>query len=486
MKPTADRYYIKTLGCKANLYDSQLIETELQKRGWAPAADEDHPDIRLMIVNSCTVTNEAERQSRKAAEKLARHSQARIVMTGCSAEADPEALTAVPGLHYIIGNRDKPTLVDRVLKAIEDPLPESGAAKAKILGRAQGYTEMVSRHPIDREWPLPDSLFDLPSEKVSRRTRAFLKVQEGCNSFCTFCVIPYGRGPSRSLPLQEVLNRVNELVAQGAQETLLTGTNLGDYGADQGGPSQIENLCEEILLKTPIKRLRLTSLDPSEISPRLIELMKAHQPRFSAHFHVSLQSPHSQILKLMKRQYRHEEVVRCLQALQAASSEIGRGVFVGMDVITGFPGETDEIFEESFQMLKGLSWSRLHVFPYSERSGTPATRLPGAVEQSVRKQRARRLMALSLERMRTHYLNEKREVLGPVLIERPVKGPTPDGAWVSAYTDHYIRCLVQLESVEQARALNNQWVSVKPQKVWIDEPASDVAWLCSVSNQKTH
>lgn len=476
MEDGRGRYFVKTLGCKANLYDSQLIESELQRRGWQPAETEDHPDVKLVVVNSCTVTDEADRQSRKAAQRALRHSpKARVVMTGCSAEAHPESLKSVKGVHYIVGNRDKPRLVQEVLSALEKG-KNTRPSEALILGSAMGYPELLSRHPVDREWPLPEELFEPLGQLNNGRTRSFLKVQEGCNSFCTFCIIPYGRGPSRSLPLQPVISRVRALVDQGAQEITLTGTNLGDYGVDWAGNPQIEILCESILTQTSLPRLRLTSLDPTEISESLLALIEAHSPRFCAHLHVSLQSPHSKILRLMKRRYSSSDVERCLRAIETLAQALDKSVFVGMDVITGFPGESDSDFIQTVALLRDLPWSRLHVFPYSERTGTPATRLGQSVPLSVRKERARELMELSLLKLKSHYQASQRAVLGPVLFEGVVRGPTQDNLWVSGYTDHYLRCLVPVRDQAQALRLKNVWHAVTPQSVWVDEAHSDVSY----------
>ena len=422
----AQKYVVRTLGCKANLYDSQLIEAELQKRGWTPAHDPNSPDVGLYIVNSCTVTDEADRQSRKMAARLGRDNpDARVVITGCSAEVDPERLAASRGIDYVVGNRDKPKLVEIVLEKIRkaaelraseagdrDAGTGNGAALAgangaiagvrrgEVLGVAQGYREMTSRHPIDREWPATESAFSgsLDESSSSHRTRAFLKIQDGCNAFCTYCVIPYGRGPSRSISIPDVISQVKNLASQGVREVVITGINIGDYGTDWSEGMQVEQLFEAILGETELPRLRVSSLDPSEITPGLMKLVEK-DPRFCPHFHVSLQSPHPRILRLMKRKYSEKEVRECLTKISELAAPAG-GVFVGMDLITGFPGETDEEFEWTVKALEELPWSRLHVFPYSERSGTPATRLPGSVPPAVRAVRAEKLRALSLERLK--------------------------------------------------------------------------------------
>lgn len=465
----SDSYIVKTLGCKANLYDSQLIEAELQKRGWKPSTDAN--SSRLCIVNSCTVTDEADRQSRKMAARLARDNPAaKVVVTGCGAEVDPERMAGSKGIHYVIGNRDKPELVDLILKQLEKDAGTEPSELGKVLGGARGYQEMLSRHPMDRDWYLEEGFVTPPVhlDGQSGKTRSFLKIQEGCNSFCTYCIIPYGRGPSRSIKPGEVVRQIRELVAQGVQEVVITGTNIGDYGADWAPENsemseQLVELFRDILNHTELKRLRVSSLDPVEITPELLDLMREN-PRFCAHFHVSLQSPHSKILRLMKRKYASAEVVKCLRAIQSVGEARGipGGVFVGMDVITGFPGETDEDFEESYRMLEDLPWTRLHVFPFSERTGTPATRLPGSVPQHIRVERARKLGALSLSRLKAHYetVLASREPLKNILLERNGGG----------YTDNYLRVMLETSEAE------NTLVSAMPANVVVDEAAGEVAF----------
>ena len=472
---TPRRYLLKTLGCKANLYDSQLIEAELQKRGWVPAAP-DAEDADLCIVNSCTVTNEADQQSRKMAKRLSRDNPtAKVVMTGCSAEVDPGKLATAKGIDFVVSNRDKPRLMDLVLEALTTDA-------AGVLGKAVGYGEMLSRHPIDREWPATESAFQAPpvglESGASHRTRAFLKIQDGCNSFCTYCVIPYGRGPSRSLKIPEVVAQVNALVAQGVREVVITGINIGDYGMDWCGKLALTELFEAIFAKTALERLRVSSLDPSEIDDGLIALMR-REPRFCPHFHVSLQSPHSRILRLMKRKYGNAEVESCLEKI----SRIPGGAFVGMDVITGFPGETEEEFEETRAMLSRLPWSRLHVFPYSEREGTPATRLPSSVKPEERARRARILRELSLERMREQSAallkscRDNARAFENILVESPTRGPDGTDHWYSGYTRDYRRVLIKAPASGQS--LTNQLVTAHPESLIVDSASGEVGFVAT-------
>jgi threonylcarbamoyladenosine tRNA methylthiotransferase MtaB len=469
------RYLVKTLGCKANLYDSQRIEAELQNRGWLPSDGETPPT--LCVVNSCTVTDEADRQSRKLAARLSRDNpNAAVVVTGCAAEVDPERIASSKGVHYVIGNRDKPELVELILRKLETHRP--GVA-GEVLGVAENYSEMISRHPMDRDWPVVGSEWD--SSEIhgeSARTRAFLKIQEGCNAFCTYCIIPYGRGPSRSLRPREVIAQVRELVEKGIREVVITGTNIGDYGVDWSTDGsfapQLTALLKQILKETSLERLRVSSLDPTEITDEMLEFM-ASEPRFCSHFHVSLQSPHSRILKLMKRKYAFEQVESCLTKIAKLPAPVG-GVFVGMDVITGFPGESEAEFEWGFEALRALPWTRLHVFPYSERAGTPATRLPNSVPQEARVHRARRLNELGLERMKAVYekaLADCRrggQALDGILLERVKQG-------MGGYTSNYLRVVIPGETQGNRGFV----ISAVPNGVLVDSQNGDVSLTAKIA-----
>ncbi len=486
MKSIRKTYKLKTLGCKANLYDSQILERKLQTLGYRSSSSEDFAD--LCLVNSCSVTNEADRQSQKVAERFFRENpSSTVILTGCSAEANPDRFRSNPSIHYIVGNRDKKNLLELLEKKNKKPRP----LKPEILGSSVGYTEMRSRHPVDREWPLPEEVFFTPVElknednqtSSSARTRVFLKIQEGCNSFCTFCIIPYARGPSRSLGLAKVLDQIQFLTTQGVKEIVLTGTNLGDYGIEWSEKGKaFDQLIESILLKTNLKRLRLSSLDPTEITPRIREMMQS-ETRLCPHFHVSLQSPHSKILKLMKRHYQYSDLERSLNQL-ARLNPIHGPVFIGMDLITGFPGETDEIYRETLAMLDGLPWTRIHVFPYSERAKTPATRLSNRVDPSTRKSRAREIMKRSKDRLEIFlHTQKKQKQISDVLFESKVRGPDGKSDWWSGYSPNYTRILVKPSAMAMNRDISNQILSVKPLSVNIDAQAGDGALLSGVSEK---
>jgi len=474
-------FTVKTLGCKANAADGQLLEAGLLGQGYVPTHDSTSADF--VIVNSCTVTDEADQQSRKLVREIhKKNPNAKVIYTGCGAEVDPEGALKVAGVSAVVGNQDK----TRAAGLIHEYLTQVGASTLvdadvpMILGGVSNYTELASRHPIDREWPLPDSAMDeilkLDEGSSTFRTRAFLKIQEGCNAFCTYCIIPYGRGPARSLPVGTIVDQVKALVASGIQEVVLTGTNIGDYGMDQTGRLQVDELIEAILTRTELPRLRVGSLDPTEISDRMIALMETHEA-FCPHFHVSLQNMSSKILKLMKRKYQYEHIEDCLGRLAGMK----RKPFVGMDYITGFPGETDADFEESLEKLKKLEWSRLHVFPYSERARTPATRLPNLVPVSKRKERARVLQALSLDRLTSVYANSRQRfengsgLLKGVLLEGHVKGPDGTHDWISGYAPEYQRVILPMKKNENR--FRNSIVDLEVSHWLVDRASGEVSWI---------
>jgi threonylcarbamoyladenosine tRNA methylthiotransferase MtaB len=271
---------------------------------------------------------------------------------------------------------------------------------------------------------------------------------------------------------REILEQVKELISQGVREIVITGTNIGDYGLDWSEKPALGDLLEMILEETSLERLRVSSLDPTEITQQILSLMETN-PRFCPHFHVSLQSAHSRILRLMKRKYSFDDVKSCLTRIAQIRAPLG-GVFVGMDVITGFPGETEEEFEWTYQALKELPWTRLHVFPYSERAGTPATRLPDSVPQQIRVQRTRKLNQLSMERLADHYrlvlekCRSEKILLDTVLLEK--RG---EETWTAGYTSNYLRVLIS----NQHEFQKNQLISVEPMELMVDSKAQDVALI---------
>ncbi|GBQ88963.1 tRNA 2-methylthioadenosine synthase MiaB [Acetobacter nitrogenifigens DSM 23921 = NBRC 105050] len=353
---------ILTFGCRLNTYESEVM------RGHATGLDD------LIIVNTCAVTGEAERQARQAIRRAHRERPgARIVVTGCAAQIDPDRWSALPGVTRVLGNEDK-------LKA------ESWTPTALTQGNA------VSDIMAARE-----TAGHLVTE-FAGRTRAFVEVQQGCDHRCTFCIIPFGRGPSRSAPVGAVVEQVRALVASGYREVVLTGVDITSWGGDLPGTPRLGQLCRRLLALVPeLERLRLSSVDPVEIDDDIWRLLES-EPRFMPYLHLSLQAGSDMILKRMKRRHLVEDAARVIERARAIRPRIG----IGADLIAGFPTEDDVLFEETLAFVEQASLPFLHVFPYSARPGTPAARMP-AVQVIERKARAARIRALGEAAAQAYY-----------------------------------------------------------------------------------
>ncbi|HEY8279024.1 MAG TPA: MiaB/RimO family radical SAM methylthiotransferase [Bdellovibrionota bacterium] len=390
-------YELGTMGCKANLADSHALETQLRSLGGIPVSSEATPD--LFLLNTCTVTDEADKE---AARTLRKSTAELTVATGCFAEVDPERLQAEAGKKAnlkVVRNSAKQELGSLI--------------EAWLRGEIEGQKEIWGG---DRAaWHsniLPNrEAAEVKFESAAPRTRVFYKVQDGCNAFCSYCVIPHARGRSRSLPATQVAAEIQALVDSGVKEVVLTAIHAADYESDG---LDFTGLVEKVLAETNVTRLRLTSLDPAEIPDRLLELMQK-EPRLCPHFHVSVQSANSRVLEGMKRGYGSKELEERLVAI----AERLPHAYVGMDLIAGFPGETDEEFEEGFQRLEKLPWTRAHVFPFSPRKSTAAARLVEqglAVPASKVSARAKRLRDLSDRKLKTA-LEGRRGSMMEILVE---------------------------------------------------------------------
>jgi len=344
---------VLTFGCRLNAYESEVM------RGHAAALHD------TVIVNTCAVTAEAERQARQAIRRTVRERpDARIVVTGCAAQIDPAAWSALPG-------------VDRVLGNLEKLQPESWTAHAP--GAVSDI--MAAR----------DTAPHLVTE-FAGRARAFVQVQQGCDHRCTFCVIPFGRGPNRSVPVGGVVDQVRALVAAGYREVVLTGVDIASYGSNLPGSPSLGQLARRLLALVPeLPRLRLSSLDPAALDDDLWRLI-AEEPRLMPHLHLSLQAGSDLVLKRMKRRHRRADAL----ALVRRARELRPGITFGADLIAGFPTETEALFAETLAFVDEAVLQFLHVFSYSERPGTPAARMP-AVPRAERRERAARLRTAGRE-----------------------------------------------------------------------------------------
>ena len=378
-------FLIHTFGCKVNTYDTGLLEKRFESAGhlvsralsqWpVQSATTARALPRVHVLNTCAVTAEASQEAAKLARRLkSREPLSTVVVTGCGAQVDGAIFDDLKGVDLVVANSHK--------GALESILDQHFKG---ILGTKVFRSNIFRKEDLEAGGGIE-----------SGHTRAFLKIQDGCNSFCTYCVIPFARGKSRSIPVDQLVKRISELIARGTREVVLTGVHIGDYEDQHAGRKLgLSELVAEVLDRTSIERLRLSSLEPIELTPALLSLYR--DGRLCPHFHMSIQSANTRVLKGMRRAYDASAVER---ALETIASEVP-GAFVGMDVIAGFPGETDDEFLDTYQRLERLPWTRLHVFPYSERPGTKAATFSDVVPRAERALRAERLRGLSSDRFRS-------------------------------------------------------------------------------------
>ncbi|HEX8239328.1 MAG TPA: tRNA (N(6)-L-threonylcarbamoyladenosine(37)-C(2))-methylthiotransferase MtaB [Allosphingosinicella sp.] len=387
-----------TLGCRLNVAESEAM------RLLAGESDD------LVIVNSCAVTNEAVRQTRQAIRRAKRaRPEARVVVTGCAAQIEPETFAAMPEVDRVVGNKEKFDL-SSFQRRLEPRGVKSTAANPAGAPAFAGATVTVSDIFAVSE-TAPHLLAGF-----AERARAFVEVQNGCDHRCTFCIIPYGRGNSRSVPAGLVVERVKALAAQGFREVVLTGVDVTSYGPDLPGAPTLGLLVERILRHVPeLPRLRLSSLDCIEIDERLEEIV-AGEPRFMPHLHMSFQAGDDMVLKRMKRRHSRAQAVATVERLKAKRS----GLAIGADLIAGFPTETDEMHENSLRLVQECDIVMGHIFPFSPKAGTPAARMP-AVAPAVVKDRARRLRE-ACGRRRAAWLESMVGTRQRVLVEKGGRG----------------------------------------------------------------
>ncbi|WP_311269043.1 tRNA (N(6)-L-threonylcarbamoyladenosine(37)-C(2))-methylthiotransferase MtaB [Sphingobium sp. WCS2017Hpa-17] len=370
---------IITMGCRLNIAESEAI------RDMAQGQDD------LIVVNSCAVTAEAVRQTRQAIRRARRERpDARILVTGCAAQTEPQTFAAMAEVDGVIGNREKME-AETYLPSSQRELgslfstPHEGSEMPALADAALRVAGMTEKVKVSDIMAVRDTAPHMASA-FSDHARAFLEVQNGCDHRCTFCIIPYGRGNSRSVPAGAVIEKAKELVDAGYQEIVLTGVDVTSYGPDLPGSPSLGLLIERILKGVPdLPRLRLSSIDSVEIDERLFDLI-AHEPRMMPHLHLSLQAGDDMILKRMKRRHGRADAIAIVQRVKAARPDIS----IGADIIAGFPTEDDAMFAGSLALIDECDIVHGHIFPYSPRIGTPAARMP-QVDRATIKARAARL-----------------------------------------------------------------------------------------------
>jgi threonylcarbamoyladenosine tRNA methylthiotransferase MtaB len=384
-------FFIEQFGCRATQADGAAIERQLREDGCALATDSSTADV--VVLNTCTVTAAADAQARDAIRKIhAANPATRILVTGCYAQRAPEEIAALPGVSFVVGNSHKPQ-IPKLLHSIS-PVFENPFVGAEHAPPARSVHENLSVKPAPI---LSGDIFELTEVLVApvlggegNHTRPTLKIQDGCNSRCSFCVIPFVRGKSRSLPPQTVISEIQRLADSGFREIVLSGINLGTYGRDLTPCVEFLHLLRRILDETSVQRLRISSIEPLDVTQDLIHFFASNH-RIAPHFHMPLQSASDRILAGMHRWYRAEHYDRRVELIHDRLPNAA----IGADIITGFPGETDADHAATIDFIAARPFTYLHVFSYSQRPGTKAAALPGQLPGHIIKTRARELRSLA-------------------------------------------------------------------------------------------
>jgi threonylcarbamoyladenosine tRNA methylthiotransferase MtaB len=457
-------FYVENFGCRATQANGAAIEQQFRERGLARA--DAATDAEFVVLNTCAVTAAAEQDARAAVRRIRRQNpDCKIVMTGCYAQRAPAEVAALAGVSQVIGNSHKHTLAQIALAGASRanisqnrefiPVSDLERASASLAGIAEIFVSDIFAHTELLAAPVFDS--------ANERTRPNLKIQDGCNNRCSFCIIPSLRGRSRSLPVEDVLREVNQLVEAGYREVVLSGINLGRWGKDlrvERPPSPVpsseprqsknsfEDLVRTILSHTSIEKLRISSVEPMDWADSLIHLV-AESPRVAKHAHVPMQSGSDAVLRRMHRKYRPWHYREKIEKIRAAMPDAA----IGADVMVGFPGETDAEFEETRRMVEDLPFTYLHVFTFSARPGTPAATMPNQVPIHIARERNRVLRELAAEKK----LAFMRSFIGRELlaITLNVSGEDTSGSWTEALTDNYLK--MRLRRRHEA----NKWLTAE-------------------------
>jgi threonylcarbamoyladenosine tRNA methylthiotransferase MtaB len=387
MKPKgATTISITTLGCKVNQFESEALIEALEQRGYALIPLEEGPEVA--VINTCTVTHRADFQSRQMVRRAVRSNpNSLIIVAGCYPQVEPDAFLKMEGVDYLLGNREKNQIPDLL------PLMQKGKFPEVQVGDIQ-----EEKH-----------FSETPLHSFHRHTRAFLKIQDGCNAYCSYCIVPHARGRSRSLQPEKVIENARLLRKKGFKEIVLTGIHLGAYGLDFNPPFTLGKLFRQIEKEETPDRIRLSSIEPGDFSPELVSTL-SRSSKICPHLHIAIQSGDDEILKKMNRGYDRSFLSDLIQELHLRIPNLS----VGADVIVGFPGETEEKFGNTYGLIESLPFSYLHVFPFSRRKGTPAFQLPQRVDEKEIKKRAETMRELGKQKRQAFYrqfLNQELSVL---------------------------------------------------------------------------
>ncbi|MCM3237053.1 tRNA (N(6)-L-threonylcarbamoyladenosine(37)-C(2))-methylthiotransferase MtaB [Heyndrickxia oleronia] len=398
-----------TLGCKVNHYETEAIWQLFKAQGYDRVDFESMADV--YVINTCTVTNTGDKKSRQVIRRAVRKNpDAVICVTGCYAQTSPAEIMAIPGVDIVVGTQDRTKMLDYIEQFKQERKPINGVGN---IMKNRVYEEL-----------------DVPA--FTDRTRASLKIQEGCNNFCTFCIIPWARGLMRSRDPKEVIHQAQQLVDAGYKEIVLTGIHTGGYGQDFKDYNLAMLLSDMEKQVKGLKRIRISSIEASQLTDEVIEVIDKSK-LIVRHMHIPLQSGSDTVLKRMRRKYTMAEYEERLLKLKKALP----GLAITSDVIVGFPGETEEEFMETYNFIKKHKFAELHVFPYSKRTGTPAARMEDQIDEEIKNERVHRLISLSDQLAKEYASNFENEVL-EVIPEEKFKDDPASGLY-EGYTDNYLK-----------------------------------------------
>lgn len=409
-----------TLGCKVNLYDSEAMAELFAEKGYEIVDFDDMADI--YVINTCTVTNFGDKKSRQMIRRARRRNKNSIIVaTGCYAQVSPESVAGIEGINIVIGTKDR----SKVVEIVENYRAEKGVLNA--------VSDIKGEKEFER----------LKISKLKDRTRAYIKIQEGCNRYCSYCIIPYARGPVRSRKADDIMEEVKKLAENGFKEIVLTGIHVASYGMDLGDIT-LADVIEMVHNVEGIERIRFSSMEPRAVSDEFIERM-AKLPKVCEHYHLSLQSGSDTTLENMNRRYTSEEYADACKRLRKAFPDAA----ITTDIIVGFPTETEENFNESYDFAEKVKLSKIHVFPYSPKEGTPAAKIRPQVAPEIKNERSHKMLELST-RLNREFMSSYIDKPMEVLFERL------DNGYYEGHTRNYIKVLCKSD-----KNLTNQLVMVR-------------------------
>jgi threonylcarbamoyladenosine tRNA methylthiotransferase MtaB len=465
-------YYVENFGCRATQADGAAVERQFAERGLAPSSA---AQASIVVLNTCTVTASADQDARAAIRRVRRQNpEAKIVVTGCYAQRAPEEIASLPGVDFVIGNSHKHQLAEIALAGHASSSAAASAAFIPLATLSQRPTTDDPRPIFVTDIFAHTELLAAPVfDAANERTRPNLKVQDGCDNRCSFCVIPYVRGQSRSLDMDRIIREVSVLVEAGYREVVISGINLGRWGRDLPGPrlpafgfrseifpqpgagspkAKFVDLIRAILSETELEKLRISSVEPMDWSDELIQLV-ASSPRIAKHAHVPMQSGSDAVLRRMHRKYRPWHYRQKIEKIRSAMPDAA----IGADVMVGFPGETDAEFEATRQMIEDLLFTYLHVFTYSARPGTPAASMPNQVPVHVARERNRVLRELAAAKKLDFMRSFRGKVVEAITLN--VVGHDSNGEFTEALTDNYLKLHLR------GRHQPNRWLQARVEQV---------------------